>query len=237
MEHIEWPDLHGQDSEGIEMRRMMMGTIAAAAVVGSVFVAGGSASAAQPAMCVSVNGGNQVQHGSATCNSVESDGAANVAIAKGIGAAARAGFEVGDSGNRATATGDGSFAVAGSGDGNTATATGNNAIAGAVAGDGNTATATGDDATASVGFGDGNTATATGEGAYAAAGNGDGNTATATGTEAVALAGGGIPVPGLASIGNLNTATATGDTATAFAGSSTGCDAVATGVGALDVCA
>ena len=127
--------------------------------------------------------------GSTECFSVESDGAANVAIARGLFAGARAGFEEGDSGNRARATGDGTaigegtqtFAVAGDGDGNTAIATGDGTTASTGFGDGNTATATGDGAYASAGIGDGNTAIATGDGAYASAGIGDGNSATATG--------------------------------------------------------
>lgn len=75
-------------------------------------------------MCISVNGDEKVQKGTATCDSSEGDGAANVACAKGKGAIALAGFVEGASGNRATASGDDSTASAGAGDGSTATASG-----------------------------------------------------------------------------------------------------------------
>ncbi len=114
-----------------------------------------------PDLCVSVNGVERVDLGTATCSSTVSDGAANVARANGDGAFAEAGFVAGDSGNRATATGDGANAFAEDGDNNTATATGD-ATAFAGDGDNNIATATGDDALALAGDGDNNTATATG---------------------------------------------------------------------------
>jgi hypothetical protein len=99
---------------------VMVGVVAAltAATVGVASAQGG------PNLCVSVNGVNVVELGTASCFSVESDGAANVARATGDGAFAQAGANVGDSGNRATATGDNARAFAVIGDNNTATATG-----------------------------------------------------------------------------------------------------------------
>ena len=118
---------------------VMVGLVAAlmAATVGVASAQG------VPNLCVSVNGVDRVQLGTATCSSTVSDGAANVARANGDGAFAAAGTAAGDSGNRATATGDGATAFATFGDNNTATATGDDAFAIAAFGDNNTATATG----------------------------------------------------------------------------------------------
>lgn len=90
----------------------------------ATMVTTGTVSAKGPNICVSVNGDVKVQKGTATCSSVQSDGAANVAIARADGAEAVAGSVEGDSGNRATASGVDSFAFALLGDNNTATASG-----------------------------------------------------------------------------------------------------------------
>ena len=68
---------------------VMVGVVAAltAATVGV-------ASAQGPNLCVSVNGEDRVELGTATCSSVESDGAANVARATGDDAFAVAVYRV-----------------------------------------------------------------------------------------------------------------------------------------------
>ena len=91
---------------------------------------------------MSVNGVQRVQKGGSSCSSSESDGAANVAIARGESSFAEAGRLATDAGNRARASG-GARAVAIQGDNNTATADGDGALAVACCGDNNTATATG----------------------------------------------------------------------------------------------
>ena len=156
---------------------VMVGLVAAlmAATVGVASAQG------VPDLCVSVNGVDRVDLGTATCFSTVSDGAANVARASGDAAFAEAGFVAGDSGNRATATGDGAAATASSGDNNTVTATGDLAFAFADDGDSNTATATGDGANAGAFSGDNNTATATATGACTVIVRGDDQTDSCTG--------------------------------------------------------
>lgn len=208
------------------MRVRVIVAVTGVAVSGAVAVAG-SVSAERPDMCVSVNGGDangdpQVQHGTADCVSLASDGAANVARAMGDEAVAVAGENEGDSDNRATASGDFSDAFAGVGDGNTATASGEGSSAVAAGGDGNTATASGDGSFAKAGGlgheGDGNTAVASGDGSIAHAGDGDGNTAIASGEgngdeECEEECYGAYALDG-----DSNTAIASGDFSYAFAG-------------------
>jgi len=130
-------------------------------LVAGLGIAGAGAAQAQPNLCISVNGTERVQMGTAECSSVAGR---NFAMARGDLATARSGWVEGDTGNRAIATGTLSYADAGYGDNNTATATGYYSYATAGwTGDNNTATATGDYASAFAGAGDNNTATATGD--------------------------------------------------------------------------
>ena len=120
-------------------------------------------------LCISINGVEVVDTmlDGATCRSTESDaGRPNIARAYD-GGSAFAGSVAGDSGNMASATGQGSFAKAGFGDNNMAIANGDDSRAFAEYGDNNTAIANGDDSFAIAGgstFGstDNNTAIAIG---------------------------------------------------------------------------
>jgi hypothetical protein len=206
----------GRVERGLAMRvRVVVGVGAAALTAATMFAAGG-VMAEEPNICVSVNGGDQVRLGTAECSSIESDGAANVAIARADGAYAEAGSpEVeGDSGNRARASGDGSVAIAYLGDDNMASASGEGSFAAAVGGDGNTASASGDESYARAAEGDGNWAIASGDGSWAEAADGDGNTAIASGEGSADGKSDGAYAVG----GDSNTAIASGDYSYAFAG-------------------
>ena len=125
---------------------------------GILLVLAAAPAAAGPDKCISINGVVKVQKGTATCSSAE--GSHNKAKATGESSQAVAGASEGDQHNRATASGDFSFASAG-GNGNTATASGDGSSADA-GGTGSTATASGDGRPRRAG-GDGNTATASGD--------------------------------------------------------------------------
>jgi hypothetical protein len=132
-------------------------------------------------VCVSINGIEKAQVGTATCTSVASDtNDPNRAIARGWGAVATAGVATGDSGNTATASGDYSTAFAGYGDNNTANAEGHFSTASAGYGDNNTAAARDNYSDAFAGHGDNNTAAAGGDYSFAFAGYGDNNAVTAS---------------------------------------------------------
>jgi hypothetical protein len=184
--------------------RVVLGA-AAVALMGAMAPIG-AVSAKGPDICVSVNGSVKVQKGTATCSSVASDGAANVAKAKAAGANAVAGFVEGDSKNRATASGVDSIATARNGSRNTVTASGDGSTAGVSYGDGNTVTASGDGSSAELYLSHENTVTASGDGSSAELYFTGLNTVTASGDSSTATLW----------FAARNTVTASGDGATAI---------------------
>jgi hypothetical protein len=213
------------------MRIPMIVTVTAVAVSGVMMTTGAVSAEQDQHMCVSVRGDIKHQTGDATCESTESDGAPNVAMAKGADSFAIAGETTYDSGNRARAFGDASYAQAVAGDGNRATALGDASFAGAGNGDGNLAIASGEGSIAKAGGiedpGDGNLAIASGDNSVAHALDGDGNTAVASGD--VSVAPDEESYGAYATGGDGNLAIASGFDSYAYAGSGDGFTAIAAG--------
>ena len=172
------------------MRRIGPSLALMLALLGAM-AADGTAGAA-PHVCISVNGIERMQMGSASCYSEEDR---NRAVAIGEDSFAGAGEVSDDIGNTAIAAGPGNTAVTGGGGGggdhNTAIAAGQDNEAIAVSGDNNTAIAVGTDNTATSGNGNGNTALAAGQDNDALAVDGNDNTAIATGNGCTSVARGG----------------------------------------------
>jgi hypothetical protein len=220
------------------MKRTLVAVVTSVTAIGAVVAADGMvASAERPSMCVSVNGDVKVQHGTAECSSVASDGAANVARVKGEHSVAIAGLTEGHYGNKAMVNGDRSYAEAGSrtflhfrGDDNTAMVFGNDSTAVATDGSGNTAIVRGDRSEANIAGSickvicsvtNWNTATVIGDDSTARISLGSHNTASVTGDRSYAGAG----------EGQLNAATVIGDDSSATAGRGSGQTATVIGDG------